>query len=96
MAVAGDILRGKRRKGGIVLDQGQRGAWYACQERQARSADTGAQIHDMVARVRVGRGGKQNRIVPDAVSAPLLMQTQSAAQDGIVGSLGFCAGGQRP
>ena len=57
----------------------------AHRQRQAGRADARAEIDRLVAGPRAGRRRQQDRVVADAVAAPLLRQPQPAAEHGVVG-----------
>ena len=75
------VVGGERRQRGVDLDQGDLEPGNARRQREAGGADAGAEVDRMFAGAARGSGGKQDRIVADAMAGERLAQPQAAAEN---------------
>ena len=90
--VAFRIAGRERGQGRIDFHQRDGDARDPARQRQARAADTGAEIDRMVAGLRDGRRREQDGVVADAMAAQRLTQHQPAAEDRILARLAVLRG----
>jgi len=92
-AIALGVLGSQRREAGVALDERDSRPVGPQRDRQACCSDAGTEFHHMVACAGSSGGGEQDRVMPDAVTPSRLFQSQSPAEDGVVGDLAGVADG---
>ena len=87
--VARGILGRKRRKMFVDLDERYANAGDPGGKRKAGRADPRAKFGGAVAVSGRGRGRKQDGVMPKSVAAARLQQAQAAAENRIIGEIGW-------
>jgi hypothetical protein len=69
------------------LDQHKVDARHTPRQSETRRANTRTEFHHTIFRACMGRGGKQDRVMPGAMTAPWLTQAQRAIQKCVLGQI---------